>query len=233
MPSRPLALRFTSILHLLDFLTRDRHEIKVVIICSDRDSFIRGLIELVNAPEPNSIQEAEYELLTALLRHLLTPSINNIALIRNVSVTFMPTLAHLRAYLSSGRLILVSSQHEASEMQASRMQSKPPLVAVYGSLDLHHGTSEFSAQGLSRTMALLVEATWLAGARLVMAECDRNAEQETVEITAAPINDGLISPFAMKVPVLNRAIGYGRDERYWAGKTVQVGRIWARWCHLP
>ena len=231
MPSRPVALRFASSLHFLKFLLQDRHEIKHAVLCSSRESFVQELIELINALDPNGIQRFEQEHLMSLLRYLITPNLNNIALIRNVSVVFTPTLAQLRAYLSSGRLNFISPCN-AMRTGFSTIQPSQSLIAIYGSLNLHYGISEFSAQGLSRTMSLTVEATRLAGAGLLMAECDRTAEQNAGEDSTTPFTDTLISPFAMRVPVLNRITGHGRDERFWAGKIVQVGRIWARWCHI-
>jgi hypothetical protein len=48
--------------------------------------------------------------------------------------------------------------------------SPEPLLAVYGLVKLHEETSEWSAQGLSCTVATLVEAGWRAGARVVLIE---------------------------------------------------------------
>lgn len=232
MDAWPVALRFVNSIHFLDFLIHDRHEIKHVVLCSTRESFVQELLSLVNTFESEDNQEPEPELLIALLQKLLTPNLNNLALGRNTSIVFTPTLSHLRAYLAS-RQLDARSTVRVSGGGSSRPPANPPLLAVYGSLDLHLGTSELSAQGLSRTMSLATEATRSAGARLLMAECDHIIEREIHEDAPSPRSDQSMSPFALQVPILSRTPGYARNDRVWVGKTLPVRTVWARWCHIP
>ena len=237
MCPKPIALNFTSLLDFLDFLLRGSEVSKQVIICMTREAFVRRLLN------PNSSSDAvvgvELENASAvMLQKLLTPNLNNLSKTQRVSITFTPTVLHLRAYLASRDGFLDATISGRPEFGMTT-KSPPLLIVIYSFLDLHLSTSDFSAQGLSRTMALIVEAVNKAKVRLLMAECDRAVEQEIqpeeddADTAIGSARQQLINPYTMEVPVLNRALGFGRDGLHWAGKTVQVGRILARWCSFP
>ena len=219
MPHCSIARSFANILRFLDFLTHDRHESKFVILCTSRESFLQDVIASIDVLEQQDDQDDE---LISLMKCLLTPNLNNLGLIRGISVVFTPTLSHLRAYIATGMLRSMDAKEG----------SDPSLITIYGLLDLHVGTSEFSAQGLSRTMALAVDTIVTANARLLIAECDRKFEEDYTEDVSLPRHHNSTNPFAIEVPILNRVAGYGRDDMAWVGKTVSVGRVWGRWCRL-
>ena len=237
MYPKPVALNFPSLLHFLDFLLHDAHKRKYIIMCMTRETFLHQLLQ--SSSSSNADPEVEAESASSLLlQKLLTPNLNNLSKSQKISIIFKPTVQQLRAYLGSIDGPLEATTLVGSELDA-RMDSRPPLLAIYDFLDLHIGTSEFSAQGLSRTMALVMQAIIRVQVRLMMAECDRSVDQDLQPEQDDP-NTGILSegqqvinPYIMEVPVLNRASGLGRDGLHWAGKSVQVGRIWARWCSFP
>ena len=237
MYSKPIALNFTGLLNFLDFLLLHGHNRKHIILCMTRETFLHQLLQPSSSSDADPGVEVE-RASSLLLQKLLTPNLNNLSKTQGTSITFAPTVLHLRAYLASRDKLYDATTGGRSELDAT-MRSRPPLVGVYGSLDLHIGTSEFSAQGLSRTMALIMEAINRTQVRLLMAECDRSVEQnlqpEQDDPNTGILSEGqrVINPYSMEVPVLNRASGLGRDGLHWAGKSVQVGRIWARWCSFP
>lgn len=53
--------------------------------------------------------------------------------------------------------------------------------------------------------------------------------EDDVENSNAP-SGGLDDPWKEQVPLLNGSIRFGGEERVWAGKTIEVGSIVAKWC---
>ena len=95
----------------------------------------------------------------------------------------------------------------------------------------HRSTAEHSAQGLSRTLAAALESASLAEQRLVLAEAKiLDIEEQYEDIEAFDVT--VENPWKEQVPVLSGSIGFGGDDRVWAGKTIEVGRILARWCRF-
>ena len=40
------------------------------------------------------------------------------------------------------------------------------------------------------------------------------------------------NPWKEQVPVLSGSIRFGGEDRVWAGKTIEVGHVLARWCRF-
>ena len=95
----------------------------------------------------------------------------------------------------------------------------------------HRSTAEYSAQGLSRTLAVAVESASLAEQRLVLAEAkiqnigEQYGDSEAFDVTFE-------NPWKEQVPVLSGSIRFGGEDRLWAGKTIEVGHVLARWCRF-
>ena len=43
---------------------------------------------------------------------------------------------------------------------------------------------------------------------------------------------GGLDAWMEQVPVLSGSVRFGGDERVWAGRTVEVGRVVGRWCRF-
>lgn len=101
------------------------------------------------------------------------------------------------------------------------------MLAVWGLASLHRSTAEHSAQGLSRSLAIAIETAKLNGQRLVLAEPRAlNGDFEY---------DGIGSggePWKEEVPLLSGSVRFGGEDRAWAGKRVEVGRVVGRWCQF-
>jgi hypothetical protein len=102
---------------------------------------------------------------------------------------------------------------------------------VYGFLDMHRDTSEWSAQGLGTTAAGLVEAAKRSGFQAVI------VDQPTIGVADVEMDSGqeLEVMLAEEVPLLSgsvRRMAPDTDEGGWTGRTVEVRRVLGRWFHF-
>ncbi|KAF2738993.1 hypothetical protein EJ04DRAFT_541025 [Polyplosphaeria fusca] len=198
-----------------------------LIVCSGREAFLQAL-----APDLQLHHMDDDSGAPGSLRQLTTPTLHNLFTARHVKVAFCPSVHALQAYLAA------ANQGEAG---ISGTTGKQCLLLV-NPLALHALTPSFSAQGLSRTFAVAVETASRLGASLHLVECtgmrmhspmyvdqdddDMGGGEEEREEAAR-------DPWEQEVPILNlstiRRYGSGSGDRVWAGRTVKVKRIAARW----
>ncbi len=191
-----------------------------VVICSTRESFLEEVYASMSNVDGNEDGDDEAAL------PLLVPTIHQLAISRTIHLAFAPNLAHLRAYLATHeRNTILDSQTSTRNQERSI-----PILAVFGMLHLHCCTSEYSAQGLSRTFAIAVESATASSRRLVVVEALGNAPNE--ELMHATEIDTVVpsDPWKDQVPLLNGSTRFGREDRTWAGRTVEAARIASRWC---
>lgn len=126
---------------------------------------------------------------------------------------------------------------------------------VYGLVELHRDTSEWSAQGLSRTLSCLVEVSGRDERSVVcleergcgveggvgmrgIGESEGHIEGEGDDRTEIGSDENMrrvhdnLRGWDQKVPILNgsvRRAGFEGEDSGWSGRTVEVGRIFARW----
>lgn len=155
----------------------------------------------------------------AMTAQLMVTPLYQVAVARHIRVAFIPTVSHLRAYLSV--FSVADSKVSAPPPSGNSATASPraPLLLLYGFLNLHRDTSEWSVQGISNTAAVLVEAASRVGFQAVVAE---------------PRVDGSDSEelLAERMPILSgsaRRAGPGLDESGWTGKTADVRRVLGRW----
>ncbi|KAK4098278.1 hypothetical protein N658DRAFT_526343 [Parathielavia hyrcaniae] len=106
---------------------------------------------------------------------LLTPNLSQLSTTRHIRTIFVPTVSHLRAFLSlfpdsSISSAKISSPPQLAQRRQQQQQTAFPLLVVFSFLALHRHTSEWSAQGLGASSALLVEAGRRAGMGVVLVE---------------------------------------------------------------
>ncbi|KAF7945977.1 uncharacterized protein EAE97_005015 [Botrytis byssoidea] len=238
-----------------------------ILICKPRAAFISSLladvtsstpplpsspIDIPSSPPNPATSDAQPQTPS---HSLLIKTLHQVSLSRHISIIYIPTISHLRAHLS------VLSPDAASKIGAppdpkwDKVGRKRAMIVVYGLIDLHRDTSEWSAQGLNRSLAGLVEI----GGRdkrvvVCLEERDRKIESsESMEVDgdgnediAGPTNDrnGFDSGenigrdnrtrkvWDEHVPMLNgsvRRTGLESEDRGWSGRTIEVGQIFARW----
>ncbi|KAK4126418.1 hypothetical protein N657DRAFT_679348 [Parathielavia appendiculata] len=158
---------------------------------------------------------------------LLTPHLSQLSTTRHIRTIFVPTVSHLRAFLSlfpdSSSSAKTPPHPRPPPPLTQRQQRTAPLLVVFSFLALHRHTSEWSAQGLGASAALLVEAGRRAGLGVVLVESASPSSNSTSRL-------GMADVLGERVPVLSggsakRAGG----ESGWTGMTVNVGRLLRRW----
>ena len=223
----PVALPPLLGIEFLSWLLKHHEEPTTLLICCSREAFLTDLQANLhkiprenNATTPNDGNQG-------LAHPLLNPTIHLISRSRSIHLVFVPTLPHLRAYLSTYTL----PPNCKSSLTSTKSGFRVPILAIWGLVYAHRSTAEHSAQGLSRTLAAAAELASLAEQRLVLAEAktldigEQYGDTEAFDIT-------VVDPWKEQVPVLSGSMRFGGEDRVWAGKTIEVGRILARWCRF-
>ncbi|RYP48354.1 hypothetical protein DL768_005723 [Monosporascus sp. mg162] len=206
-----------------------------LIICSPPSDFLASLAEEFGSygvtssnpdldereDEPPAEEQQQAKSGGDGVRHrLLSSPLYQVAVSRHIRTVYVPTATHLRAYLS------VFSPDDSKVAPpparfAAKLAMRPHLV-LYGFLDLHRDTSEWSAQGLGNSAAALVEL----GNRLAWDVAV--VEPRRPDSGGALLEEILSEP----VPILSsggRGFGLESEEGGWSGRRVQVGRVLMRW----
>lgn len=163
---------------------------------------------------------------------LLTATLHQIATSRSINLVFTPTLSHFRAYIAVfPPPPSAADKKKPPEVQFDKPSRKPPLLVVYGLVQLHRDTSEWSAQGVGSSVANCVEAGKRAGRRI-----------EFVEERAWDVRVGMgdgegkrKTGWEERLPMLNgsvRRVGLESEDGGWSGRTVEIGRVLGRWCRF-
>ncbi|KAG5981053.1 hypothetical protein E4U55_003350 [Claviceps digitariae] len=176
-----------------------------VIIAWPKEQFLAALTQDVRQQEQHHDQHP-------LVRN---PSLAQIASARHITMVFVPTVRHLRAYMASW-----TPPHAARFAQ-------PPFLVVYGFVDLHrHDSMDWSAQGLSISASVVVQGAWRSRLRAVMLEPRTREGQEEDEGGM----DGLVELLAEKVSVYSGLPGR-EDEAHapWTPPPVQIARALGGW----
>ena len=177
----------------------------ILVICSTRDRFLEQLYAATHTQTEEPVPSETHRLLTKTIGLLSTSS--------KVKLAFCPTLEHLRAYISVLRT--------ASKLTSHELQNAKPLLAVLDLVALHVSTSEFSAQGLSRTLATTVEVAAREGMDLVLCEC-----QNPLDPTSTESGERL---WYDHIPILNGSVRMAGEENMRRGQGVSVKRVAERW----
>ncbi|KAL8787274.1 MAG: hypothetical protein Q9195_007833 [Heterodermia aff. obscurata] len=193
-----------------------------IVVCSSRETFLESINLSIRGSSDDNIPNSTEEDVSRPQHALLLPTIHLLAKSRAIDLAFTPTLQHLRAYLATQDAPSV----EIRGIEAQGMSSLHfPVLAIFGLLGLHRSTGEFSAQGLSRTLSIAVEASIALGRKLVIADIPPDIEEKDAIATDEVENEVQPDPWMEQIPILNGSIRSGDEERVWAGRTVEVARV--------
>jgi len=111
-----------------------------------------------------------------------------------------------------------------------------PLLVVYGLVELHRDTSEWSAQGLGASMAALVEAGRSGGGagRIFLCEGREDGDGGQDGGEDGDEGEGEKQWWEERIPMLSGSVRRAgmEGEIGWSGRTVEIGRVLGRWCRF-
>lgn len=230
-----------------------------LIICQKREEFIDCLVSDVSTNLLNQKLPTQYNLnqsITSSLSEeesenegfrneefergnlLLIPTLKQVAIAQHIHVVFIPTITHLRAYLATFPSITQANPSSLLDVEkiptGINIHRKAPLLFVYGLVNLHNDTCEWSAQGLSNTLAGLIEAGQRSSRKVVVAEDWQRTKFLEVndELNADTGDTSRERVWEIRVPILHtrsKKLGHQSEGQPWAGRTTEIGRIYARW----
>ncbi|KAK2746316.1 hypothetical protein FQN57_003197 [Myotisia sp. PD_48] len=237
----PSVIHFDFVRNSVEYLL-SKHGLRPItlVACSMRDAFIqeicaevfpsRGsedvnvserIIEKNDGPANRPIQQQHHAPI-----HNSTPLLSNtiglIASSQRVNVVFSPTLAHLRAFLGTFSNPSGTRTGIDQSLEHPVPHNGKRLLAIINLISIHSATSEFSAQGISRTAALAVEIAAREDAELLLCECNSAVEQGEIE------HGQIIWDIA--VPLLSSSVYMGEEQnRPSKVKTVKIRQIIQKW----
>ncbi|KAJ6259352.1 hypothetical protein Dda_6252 [Drechslerella dactyloides] len=176
MPPRPLAIVTSSPCSFLTYCiarsaTTSSTTKDTIIICSTRGAFIRELLIDLHLPVADIPTDDTDEPLTDAQELILHTPIAALLATDTISIVYCPTIHHIRAYLSSLTSTHITALHARKHSEDANTtiidDERQPYLAIHGLLPLHHLSTEWSAQGLSRTLASISD-TATATSRTLM-----------------------------------------------------------------
>jgi hypothetical protein len=210
-----------TVLELLQDKLRSQHGTTTIIICSTKKQFLEQLIPILSAYRPaqsatlndsvDSEAEAEAEKRQESVHPhpLLNPTLHMIATSRAIRLEFCSTINTLRAYLS-----IFIARVEANPFP-------PASLLIVDLILLHYATSEFSVQGLMRSLASAVEAAARNHVDLQLCEC--------MDIHDLQNPDRGTRLWDAQVPLLSGSVRLRGEDAGWSGRMVAVRSIAGRW----
>lgn len=143
---------------------------------------------------------------------LLKASLHQIAVSRHIRILFTPTVTHLRSQLS----VFSSDDAPIPPPPNHDPDAHQPVLVVYGLLELHRDASEWSAQGVGNSAALLADAA------------ARNAFRAVIIEPISPGDLGGVEHLVGEMlPLLNGTLR--KADGTWSGRTVSVRQVLSRW----
>jgi hypothetical protein len=240
MSRAPIALSPALPSELLTYVLTHQTYPTTLIICQSRSTFLSSLLNTTQHTSPKAYPLAQEETREPHLEHtlppprhpLLIPTLHQVATSRYIHLIFIPTLSHLRSYLAVFPHEPGSIEHP--EQKFDKLRKKTQLLVVYGLVELHRDTSEWSAQGLGNSLAALFEAGWRNERKIVVLE-ERKIDDGDEGLGG--LGEGNVERktwrcWQERVPILNgsvRRAGLESEDGSWSGRTVEMGRILGRW----
>lgn len=229
MSPLPLILSPALPSELLTYIVQYESHPTTLLICCPRAEFILSLV--ADVQESTSDQSDPNGHASRAASTLLSSPLYQVAIARHIRMVFIPTVSHLRAYLSV--FSPADSKIPPPPNKVSDSGQRRPLLLVYGFLGLHRDTSEWSAQGISATAAGLVEAARRVDFGAVVADAPIVSAKDEDEIAGE--DAGSVVERAVleeEVPLLSASVaraGGDFDDAAWTGRKVSIDRVLGRW----
>lgn len=246
MNPTPLVLPSCLPTELLQYIISNQAYPTTLIVRGSKADFLaslQGTLDIYKRNNDDDEEEEEDEVSFTHRHPLLVPTLHQLAVTRHVHIVFASTISHLRAYLSTYTHSTDTARQPppTPSEEHSRPGRNAPLLVVYGSIELHRYTSEWSAQGLGTTLAELVEAASRTGKCAVVVEplgvevdddADGNGDHLAVSAEIQNRGSDREMVWVERVPMLNKSVRRQFDDSgadAWVGRTVEVGAVLGRW----
>lgn len=195
-----------------------------LIVCSSREDFLAQVLAEVDLnvvhekPQEASAQEEDSEDANATRTHdaghlLLPRTLHTLSTSLHVRLIFCHRIDILRGYLAG--YVPRPVPTPSSPSPPSRQ------IVILNLLALHQGTSEFTLQGLSQTLATAVSAAHRTNSTLKLTECKDVSEDSN------PDRGSRL--WHAEVQLLSAAIKIGETGQNWGRRTISVLKIASRW----
>lgn len=230
--SNPIVLSPSTPSELLQYIVTHHRYPTTVLVGWPKHTFIEALTEDVSLQlhlqaqtaaesNQNTTKETEEEDFSSTkppqIHPLQRKTLLQTAVSRHIRLLFAPSSTHLRAFL--GTFSASDSKippPPPSSSSPNKNDSGPPMLIVYGLLELHRDSAEWSAQGIGTTATYLIEAAARNSFRAAV-----------VEPRGAMGFEALDEFLEEELPVLSGTAM--KSDGAWSGRTVAVRRVLARW----
>ncbi|MCJ1435571.1 hypothetical protein MMC27_004945 [Xylographa pallens] len=216
-----------SLVSFLDLIIHSHAPPSTLVVCSTREDFLQMLLsacQLSGSVVPLTSENGGNHVSKS---SLLTPTIHLLAISRTINLTFVPTLTSLRAYFA---VYEPPVEPTGLGVTYSKPRKRIPILGILNMLDVHRGTSDFSAQGISRTFASAVDAAARSNMQLLVTELPRSEALDNEGDAEIRYSEG--EPWSEQIPLLCGSLRFGEGQKIWAGRTVEICQVVARWCRF-
>ncbi len=110
-----------------------------LVICSSKEDFLASVAHDISNPPALGPDGSAFR---SSMPELLSATLQQVGIAKHIQTVFVPTVSHLRAYLA----VFSAGEHKVPPPPSDGRRRSPRLI-IYGFLDLHRGSSEWSAQG--------------------------------------------------------------------------------------
>ncbi|RDA95119.1 hypothetical protein CP533_2148 [Ophiocordyceps camponoti-saundersi (nom. inval.)] len=178
LPHQPMFLAPATPSELLDRILSHHSYPTTLLVCWPKKLFLDGLVQEVRQQISSSSSHGGHD-----QRHpLLQTPLLQAAVSRHLHLAFIPTVAHLRAYLA----VFLARDMTTPPPPVEFIPSTPrqaPLLLAYGFVELHRDGSEWSAQGLNMSAAGLVESAARNGLKAAIVEPRKTDRRDEISAT--------------------------------------------------
>ncbi|KAH7319833.1 hypothetical protein B0I35DRAFT_221462 [Stachybotrys elegans] len=213
MASQPIVFPPAPPSELISYILSHHRHPSTLIIGASKHEFLSALLHDLH--EQTQGQDTPGD--TPVNNHdLLRAPLMQIAVSRHIRTVFLPTVTHLRAYLSCFSAFDAKQPPPLEQGPQEQQQQQTATLLVYGFLDLHRDGSEWSAQGIQTSAATLIDAAAQSGFRAVLAEpCASSQDPGALD---ALLNED--------IPILSGALPGGGTR---SARTVPIRSVLGRW----
>lgn len=211
----PLILYHDTVREVLQDQLLSLHGTCTLLICSTKRQFLAQLIPIISPHQPVQTAASEehgeiggtYE---SIRPHpILEATLQLISISKRIRFVFCSTIDTLRAYLAT------VAPPDPLSLHPQR------TLLILDLILLHHATSEFSVQGLMRSLSSAVELAARNNIRLQLCEC-----KDVHDFQNSNRGPGL---WDAQVPLISRPEKLRGEEAGWGERTVSVRSIAGRW----